>query len=139
MRKIFADTNYWIALLNPKDELHHKAKYISAELGSHFTVTSEMVLTELLNDFAKRGEYFRNIAASLTHQLQSAPNCEVVPQTSILFRDAVGLYANRIDKTWSLTDCASFIIMKERQVTEALTHDVHFVQASFRALLRNED
>ncbi|EKE25438.1 MAG: hypothetical protein ACD_5C00161G0004, partial [uncultured bacterium] len=47
-----------------------------------------------------------------------------------------GLYKRMADKDWSLTDCASFEIMKARGITEALAHDHHFEQAGFTALLR---
>ena len=68
--------------------------------------------------------------------ISSNPNVEVVAQTSIQFREAFDLYASRTDKEWSLTDCASFNLMRERGVAEALAHDHHFEQAGFVALLR---
>jgi hypothetical protein len=40
------------------------------------------------------------------------------------------------DKNWSLTDCASFLIMEEERLAAALTHDRHFTQAGFQTLLR---
>jgi uncharacterized protein len=40
------------------------------------------------------------------------------------------------DEGWSLTECSSFIIMDEQQLTSALTHDQHFVKAGFQAFLR---
>jgi predicted nucleic acid-binding protein len=46
-------------------------------------------------------------------------------------------YRARADKAWSLTDCISFVVMSEHGLSEALTADVHFEQASFRALLRD--
>ena len=49
---------------------------------------------------------------------------------------AVERYSQRIDQRWSVTDCASFLIMEERGITDALAHDRDFVQAGFRALLR---
>jgi predicted nucleic acid-binding protein len=61
----------------------------------------------------------------------------VVPQTPELFRDALALYGDRVDQSWSLTDCASFLIMEQRQITEALTHDRHFEQRGYSALLRD--
>jgi predicted nucleic acid-binding protein len=41
-----------------------------------------------------------------------------------------------LDKDWSVTDCASFVIMDHRRIVEALTHDHHFEQKGYRALLR---
>jgi predicted nucleic acid-binding protein len=137
MKKLFADTSYWVALLNPRDELHEKAKQVSMVTGPVFTVTSEMVLTELLNIFAEKGEPLRKAAAIMAERLKSSPNCEVVPQTSLQFRNALDRYQSRLDKGWSLTDCASHLIMEEERIREGLTYDEHFIQAGFRALLRD--
>ena len=45
------------------------------------------------------------------------------------------LFVQHSDKSWTLVDCISFVVMQERGITEALTADRHFVQAGFRALL----
>ncbi len=55
--------------------------------------------------------------------------------TSGAFRQAMERYRARGDKTWSLTDCTSFLIMEEKGIAEALSADDDFVQAGFRALL----
>ena len=39
------------------------------------------------------------------------------------------------DKKWSLTDCVSFLVMKEENIEEALSADKHFTQAGFKILL----
>jgi len=41
------------------------------------------------------------------------------------------------DKEWGLVDCLSFVIMRERGITEALTPDRHFTRAGFKALFIN--
>ncbi|MGV0026289.1 type II toxin-antitoxin system VapC family toxin [Phormidesmis priestleyi] len=53
-----------------------------------------------------------------------------------LFHQALDLYKQRADKAWSHPDCASFCIMKQQNILEALTHDRHFEQAGFIALLQ---
>ncbi len=45
------------------------------------------------------------------------------------------LYRDRLDKDWSLTDCVSFVVMRHRAITEALTADRHFEQAGFIRLI----
>jgi len=136
VRTVFADTGYWVALVNPHDDLHQKALDTSRSIGPVFTVTSDPVLTELLNDFAQRGPQLRQAAAELADQLKKNPNCEVVPWTASLFNAGFLLYKQRGDKGWSLTDCTSFVIMHERHITESLAHDQHFEQAGCKALLR---
>ena len=137
MRFIFADTGYWVALLNPGDDLHQKAIHLEQSLQPVHIVTSEMVLTEVLNDFSKRGEYLREVASELILGLRSHPNTTIIPQTTQQFEQAFTLYAQRKDKAWSHTDCSSFCIMEELGITEALTYDKHFEQAGFVALLRS--
>jgi uncharacterized protein len=134
---VFADTGYWIALISPHDGLHNKAVELGKQLGGCTIVTSDMVLTEVLNMFAERGSYLRDIAAKAVQEIRSNACIEVVPQTRRLFQEAFELYCERADKEWSLTDCASFVIMKGRKITRALAYDEHFEQSSFVALLRD--
>lgn len=134
MKTVFADTGYWLALLNPRDRLHEKVRSVSATLGQVRIITSEMVLDELLAGLSVPP--VRTTAVSAVSSVLSNPNVEVVPQTSLQFREAFDLYKSRMDKEWSLTDCASFNLMKERGIAEALAHDEHFEQAGFVALLR---
>jgi predicted nucleic acid-binding protein len=133
---VFVDTGYWAAVLNPKDELHRRSIEISATLGKFRQVTTEMVLDELLT--ALRKTPARDVVIKGVTAIRQNPNVEVVPQTSLQFERAFELYRSRPDKEWSLTDCASFEVMRERAITEALAHDHHFEQAGFVALLRSE-
>lgn len=137
MRFIFADTGYWVALLNPGDNLHQKAQHLAKALQPVHIVTSEMVLTEVLNDFSKRGEYLRNVAVELIRELRSHPNTTIIPQTTQQFDRALLLYTQRKDKQWSHTDCVSFNIMEENGIAEALAYDKHFTQAGYTPLMRN--
>ncbi len=137
MRPVFVDTAYWIALLNPHDDLHEPARRVSASLQAVRLVTSEAILVEWLNDFARRGRLLRAAAAALVERLRLDPAVEVVPQTSADFEEALRLYAERADQSWSHTDCSSFSIMRRQGITEALTYDRHFEQAGFKALLRS--
>jgi predicted nucleic acid-binding protein len=46
------------------------------------------------------------------------------------------LWESRPDKEWSLVDCASFLVMQQKGLTEALTTDHHFEQSGFVRLLK---
>ena len=135
MKVVFADTSYWVALLDPNDSLHEKAIATSKGLGKVRQLTTEMVLDELmaaLSQLPVRALVTRGVEA-----IRANPNVEVVPQTSIQFREAFELYKRMADKEWSLTDCASFELMRARGISEALAHDRHFEQAGLVALLRS--
>lgn len=136
MKIVFADTGYWIALLDPQDTLHQKAINLSISLVQEKIYTSEMVLTEVLNHFSKRGTFLRKAAGALLQSVQNSPAIEIFPQTSELFHTAFDLYTQRPDQAWSHTDCASFSLMQQQGIQEALAYDRHFEQAGFIALLR---
>jgi predicted nucleic acid-binding protein len=137
MRTVFADAGYWIAVLDPKDSLHSLALKVSQNLGRVRIVTSEMVLAEVLATLSSPP--LRVKAVEAIESLQSDPNTEVIPQTGLLFQEALQRYKSRPDKAWSLTDCASFMIMEQQGIQEALAYDEHFEQAGFVALLRQAD
>ena len=125
-------------MYDPRDALHQKARQVTEELGAIHIVTSEMVLVEFFNYVSKGGGLLRRSAVDAEHRLRNNPNFHIEPQTSLLFRKAADRYAARPDQRWSVTDCASFLIMEERGITEALAYDIDFVQAGFRALLRED-
>jgi len=95
-----------------------------------------MVLTEFLNSFSDYGPRLRQVAAKAVASLRDSSQIVIVPQTSYLFERTLKRYQDMTDKGWSLTDCSSFLIMEEEQLTAALTHDRHFTQAGFQTLLR---
>jgi len=134
MKVVFVDTGFWIARFKPNDAQSARATEVTKALGQVRLLTTEMVLNEFLAAFSTVG--LRTSAVAAVRVIMANPNVEIVAQTSIQFREAFELYAARPDKEWSLTDCASFNLMKERGVSEALAHDQHFEQAGFSALLR---
>ncbi len=136
MGVVFADAGYWIALWNPRDALHRQAMAFADALEASDIVTTQLVLVEALNSMAGQREFRRAFAAQMVQELEANPDVEIVPQTDAQFRAAVERYAARSDQRWSLTDCASFLVMEERNITAALAYDRDFVQAGFVALLR---
>ncbi|MBW4516391.1 MAG: PIN domain-containing protein [Timaviella obliquedivisa GSE-PSE-MK23-08B] len=138
MNALFADTGYFIALLNPGDQLHSQAIRLTQTLTRQTILTSELILIELLNDFSDRGAFFRHTAGQFVNQLQTSRSTQVIHVDSHLFENALTLYNQRSDKAWSLTDCSSFLIMSHYGITDAIAHDKHFIQAGFRALLKIE-
>jgi predicted nucleic acid-binding protein len=137
MSKVFADSDYWIALFHPNEQLHRRATECSRRLQRKRVVTTEMVMTEVLNYYSNQGAQLREAAAAWAMGLPKNGKITVIPQSSGQFHQAVQFYRQRRDKEWSLTDCASMLIMKEQSIVQALTFDHHFEQAGFRALLRD--
>ena len=65
----------------------------------------------------------RSTAIQVVRQIQLDSSVEVVPASRPLFAVALDLYASRPDKDWGLTDCTSFVVMKDRGMEDALTVD----------------
>ncbi len=97
-------------------------------------MTTQAVLTEVADAFCRMDR--RRWAVEAIHNVQADPQITSVPGSADLFARAVDLYSARQDKDWSLTDCISFVVMTNHRLERALTADLHFVQAGFRALLR---
>jgi uncharacterized protein len=137
LKVAFADTGYWIALFDPRDGLHARAVSVSRSLPRGLLiVTSELVLVEVLDGFATRGAMLRRSAVQIVDRLVADPSITIVSQSSDEFHAAIRLYASHPDKGWSMTDCSSFSIMRERGIADGLAYDIHFVQAGFNAMLR---
>jgi predicted nucleic acid-binding protein len=136
MRHIFLDTSYAIALSVQNDLHHARALILADDLETTQTrlVTTFAVLLEIGNALAKAR--YRQAAIALLHSLETDPQIEIVPFSKELYARALNLYTQRPDKEWGLTDCLSFVVMQDRQMTEALTADEHFGQAGFSPLLR---
>ena len=135
MDDVFADACYWIARLNERDSLHDIATLLSDTLGSRRVVTTELVLTEVLNFFAELGPAKRRAAVTLARELRDGPDVDVVELAAIRFWNAVDFYNSRPDQEWGLVDCTSFQLMQNQDIRQALTNDHHFTQAGFTTLM----
>ena len=133
MKAIFADSFYFPALLRLEDSVHARA-IAASQNRSERLITTAWILTEVADALAAPAmrEGFPRLVAAL----RADPACTIVPPTQDLFDAGVELYVRRPDKAWSLTDCISFVDMREHGMNEALTGDRHFEQAGFIALLK---
>ena len=137
MKRLFADTVYWIALTNSFDQYHAKAVEVSSTLGNCRLFTTEAVLTEFLNALADKGPLIRAAAVEMVEAIMSNSQVTVIPQSRRTFNRSLAFYKARPDKGYSLTDCGSMLLMRERRLLEVLTTDRHFEQEGFVALLRS--
>jgi uncharacterized protein len=131
---IFLDTGYLLALFDPADELRMTAMNWSFTLRESCLVT-EYVLWECVNAFSHPTD--RGAAHVLVNYLRTEPGYEIVSASPGLFAAGLRLHRERPDKAWSLTDCISFHVTRERGIQRALAYDEHFEQAGFVALLRH--
>jgi predicted nucleic acid-binding protein len=135
MTAIFADASFYIACVNPRDELHSQAKELAKDCSDD-VITSEFVLLEVGNWLSRAGD--KPAFLGLMNYLREDQQTQILPVSTELFRHGFSLFAQRLDKDWSLTDCISLHIKKEKRLTVALTSDHHFKQAGYRILLTSD-
>ena len=132
---VFADTGYWIALLVRRDQLRSKVEEVAARLVGLRLITTDAVLIELLAHMSAFGSDARLQAANTVQDLLRDPGVVVVRQDPDLFERALDLYASRLDKAYSLTDCMGMVICQDMGISDVLTHDHHYEQEGFKILL----
>lgn len=135
MTEVFADTFYWIALLNANDYFHEAAIHTPV---SGRIVTSLAVQLEVLDAFSTQPK-MRPLAVRFWQSTTHNPDVTVVPLDDELLEQAMAFFQDRSDKLWSITDCISFEIMRQRGISTALTGDRHFSQAGFKVLFEAND
>ncbi len=133
MNRYFIDSSYLIALAHQPDQWHERALRWSKVARGRFW-TTDFVLLELADGLALAKTRLKALDA--IDDLLSDRRVRIVEASRALLQRGFDLYRSRADKDWSLTDCISFVVMSDEGLLDALTHDHHFEQAGFRALLR---
>lgn len=137
MAVAFADTFYWIALINADDTAHERVAAFDIAPTRPGLVTTEEVLVEFLTFFSGRGQLSCAKAVAVAHSVASNKDIRVVPQSHQSYLSGLNLYATRLDKGFSLTDCILLQTMRREELSDALTNDRHFEQEGFRAVFRD--
>ncbi|MEK7685859.1 MAG: PIN domain-containing protein [Verrucomicrobiota bacterium] len=132
MNPVFADTFYFIAFVNERDAAHRRALAFSRTF-SGCIYTTAWILTEVADALADVERRMK--VARFIESLRTDPLVRIIPPTRELFERGLALYADRSDKSWSLTDCISFVVMNDEGLSDVLTGDHHFEQAGFNLLL----
>lgn len=133
--RLFLDTYYIQALLNPRDPHHARALALLPQVKrATEVVISEAVFAEVGNALSGTPR-LRQLAATFIRRCYAETNMSVVSVDTALLSRALELFESRADKEWGLTDCISFVVMREHNLMDAATGDRHFQQAGFRALM----
>jgi predicted nucleic acid-binding protein len=132
---VFVDTSGWIALLNADDQLHTRAATVlrQCRLAQRLLFTTDWVLAETGNGLARTAAR-RQFPIFVKTLMQSA-HSRIVWINDSSFARALEMYEKSHDKNWGIVDCASFGLMRDEGILEALTADQHFRQAGFQCLL----
>lgn len=136
MTKTLIDTSFTVAVVNDKDENHEKSLQLAVDYNGKQLIVTDAVILEIGNYFSRR---YKKRCVEIIENFFASEEIEIVRFDERLFNKAFELYKSHRDKTWGLVDCISFVVMREHNITDALTSDKHFVQAGFRALMLDLD
>ena len=134
MRRLFADTFSWVALLNRRDRWNQQVVEVTAHLGPHHLITTDAVFDEFLAYYSAAPTHLRQQAARTVRRLLSIPDMTVIEQNRQVFLEGLHFFEARPDKGYSLTDCISMNVMRHEGLTEVLSNDRHFAQEGFQLL-----
>ena len=98
-------------------------------------LTTDMVFAEIVTFFNARGLHSK--AVEVGGRLLASQLVEIVAVTAELRNEAWSMFKRHADKSYSLTDCASFVLMRKRRVIRALSFDDHFAQAGLSLVAVN--
>jgi uncharacterized protein len=134
MNALFVDTSGWVASVNQGDLYHVKTRQaLDAWMDQGgVLVTTDYVIDETLTHMRKR--FGLDVAQTWWEELEHSTRLRWEWVGMERAEKAREMFFHHRDKDYSLTDCTSFVVMKELKLKQALTTDKHFVQAGFQVL-----
>jgi uncharacterized protein len=135
--EVFVDTAGWAALF-VRTEPQHEASatlFRSWRRQGRRLVTTNYVLTEVVALLTSPLRVPRDVQFRYVDGIRSATYVEVIHVDAPVDAEGWALLRERPDKDWSLVDAVSFVVMRQRGISEALTTDQHFAQAGLVRLL----
>jgi predicted nucleic acid-binding protein len=138
MNKVFADTSGWAEFFVQTEPFHFEAKRLMQQWHTTGTqvITTNYILLELVALLTSPLRVPRKTTCKVIETIKATSWVTIIHIDFTTHEEAWKLLTERQDKTWSLVDCTSFVIMQQRNILEALTTDHHFEQAGFIQLLK---
>ena len=132
--EVLFDTSGFFALMDERDPAHHKAKdWINGRRRRVRPVATEWIIGETCTLLVARKR--PQLVGRFLDYLEKSVALLVINPDETLLASAKRLIRRQADQGYSFVDCLSFCVMRERQVSEALTTDEHFRKAGFSPLL----
>ena len=136
--RVFIDTVYLIATFDERDDWADIAESIRSKYDSHRLVTTDGVISEFLAHCSRGGSAVRMSAVEHINRLESSPLVEVVELSRRLVSEAISAYGGEFRYArFSLQDCISILVMRERGISDALTADREFTLAGINVLMHS--
>jgi len=130
--RVFLDTSYYIAILNPHDQWHRKA--LKGLKAGDEIFTSSFVVSETVSLMQARGHF--SAAVEFLREIRSNQAVQIVYVDPAMQAEAWDTFARWGSAGANAVDCASFVLMRRLGIKKALTFDAHFRVAGFETLTK---
>ena len=132
MDTVFVDTGAIFAIKNDADARHKAAaqffnKAVQYNLCSF--ITTDFIIFETVT--LMKARLGNTVAIEAGKYLRRNEHIKMLKITEDIIKNAWDIFDKYHDKSLSFTDCASFALMKKRNITKAFTFDEHFRQFGF--------
>ncbi|TAN48834.1 MAG: PIN domain-containing protein [Methylococcaceae bacterium] len=128
MERALVDTSAWFAYVNRNDPDHARIRNVFRTFSGRL-ITSNFIFDETVTLCLYRmGHKIAMIAGEI---LLDSSAVDLVRLTQEDERKAWTLFLSRPDKTYSFTDCTSFVLMKRLGLQQAIALDADFQQEGF--------
>jgi len=129
-KAVFIDTGFWIALFDKRDRNHLSAKNsLEFFIKNYRLYLSDFILFETityLNCSVKR----HDLAVRFIKKMQK-PTLKMLVVDETVKTKALNLFEKYSDKDLSMTDCTSFVLMNQLDISNYAGFDDHFLQMGF--------
>jgi len=127
--KLLADTGALIALFNPQDALHHRAKAFARDAAGARFVLTELILSETITRLRARVDAAR--AADVAAALLNSRRYEVLFVDTALVEAGIADLRRFADKRLSFVDAVSFAVIRVLALDGSFTFDRDFRDCGF--------
>ena len=134
MTSIYIDTGAFLALLRRDDVNHSRAEEILGKVAKQGlrAVITDYVIDETYTGLLTRASF--QAAMQFDDQLRTGLwKVELITPERFALAQGVFRKYNR-DKTWSFTDCTSYVVMKELKIKNVFTFDQNLAEMGFEVL-----
>lgn len=133
MNRVFVDTSAFIAVFDKDDDLHSEALRLFDEIKNkkiQMVVTDYILSESITTTMARAGH---KIAVTVGEFILGSQVVDLFWLDESIKMKAWEYFKKHSDKSYSFTDCTSFVLMKDMNINNFFAFDEHFAKAGFVA------
>lgn len=129
--KLLVDADAFVALVNPSDSNHQKAKFLRNQISDQEfqLITSDPAFGEAITVISQ--DTGLELAVRFAEEALSS-SVEFIEVDAALRRKALDIFKKQTSKNSRFTDCVNMAIMKEKGLDTIFSFDVQYKKNKFK-------